>query len=106
MNAPSVFEFYDALSRRRALTDNESLMLEKAIQAMDSAPPTKPVRYIVPHSGPRDTSGWSPAQIDSFFEIIANGKSVRTAARHVGKTDRAGVMFFHRHRVSLGAQGQ
>jgi hypothetical protein len=99
MRWQATFDRLDKLSRKRALTDNESALLQHAIGELDAsaeARATKPTRH----------GGWTDDEDARFFDLIADGLSISAAARAVGRSRNSGVSRFARAVREMGAQAR
>jgi hypothetical protein len=90
-----IFDRLDKLSRQRALTENESLMLERAIEGL--AAEVKP-------RGVTNQFTWSEDETNRFCDLIADGMTPRKAGIAIGKSGSAGIGKFDRMRKAMGAQ--
>jgi hypothetical protein len=90
------FDRLDKISRSRALTADESRMLERAIKEIDA-----------PRNRPRGRPGgnsWSREEEARFCDLIAEGMSPREAGVAIGKTESAGAGKFDRIKAHYGWQ--
>lgn len=87
-HAQKTFTWLDNLSRQRALTEEESVQLARAIRTLDA----KQV-------------GWTDDMDARFFDAIANGASIADAGRLIGVSSGAAAGKFMRARKAMGAQG-
>jgi hypothetical protein len=99
MRWQATFDRLDALSRKRALTDTESAMLEKAIREMDAAEATKAATG-------QPLQHWTPEEDARLCDLIADGCSIAAAGRIMGKSKGSAAGRFKRIRAEMGWQAR
>jgi len=87
-HAQKTFTWLDNLSRQRALTEEESVQLARAIKTIDGG-----------------CVRWTEDMETRFFDAIADGMSIGAAGRLVGVSKGAASGKFTRAREAMRAQG-
>lgn len=94
MRWQATFDRLDRISRERALTTAESVLLERCIDRIDSGQSERKGR----------PSAWSPEATARFADLIADGVSIRQAAVMCGRPQNSGITKFRQMKAQLGWQ--
>ena len=88
------FERLDGISRTRALTDNESAMLEHAMRQCDYADAA--------HA--KQKTRWTETETNALCDIIADGGTFKAASHELGRSKNSCISRFHHVSREIGWQ--
>lgn len=80
------FDKLDTISRSRALTESESMLLEVAIQEIDNASKVERAR------------AWSEPEDARLIDLVRSGVAIKEAGRRIGRSPSGAVARYSRLR--------